>query len=155
MLPYVVVVWNSFPPPPLISSKQVHSSSSSKSITCNLIIVKYLFLGGEVTSWRVNLSLGVGGSIRIFSQWDWCTSKGKTVVECVCFLSLKNCSLVTSLGEICCTWTTSHFWLVHDIGSSGVVILGEGTSYSFYFILMFSPIGKFNQQLGQNYRTLI
>jgi hypothetical protein len=106
--------WDSSPPPPPILSKQVHSSSSSKSIKCDLKVVLYFFLSGEVIGLRLNLSLGVSDSICIFSQWDWCTSKGKVVVEHACFLSFNNCPLVTSLGETCCSWTTYHFWLVRD-----------------------------------------
>jgi hypothetical protein len=60
MLPYVVVTLSSSPPPPLISSEQVCSSSSFESLIGDPKVVLDFFLGGEVTSLRLNLSLGVG-----------------------------------------------------------------------------------------------
>jgi hypothetical protein len=54
--------------------------------------------------------------------------KGDVVVKCVNLLSFKNCSLIIGLGETCCYCTTWRSWLVSDIGSSRVDVLGEGTS---------------------------
>jgi len=65
---YVVVASSSSPPTPPISSKQVRSLSSFESLTDDPKVVLDFFLGGEVI--RPNLSLGVGGSVCIFSQWD-------------------------------------------------------------------------------------
>jgi hypothetical protein len=62
-------------------------------------IVLDFFLGGEITSSRHNMSLGVSNSIHVFYLWDWCTSKGNIVVECACLLSFKNYSFVTGSGE--------------------------------------------------------
>ncbi len=47
------------------------------------------------------------------------------MVKCVGFLFLKKCSLVENLGETYCCCATWRFWLVGDIGSSGIAILGE------------------------------
>ncbi len=68
MLFYVVFTSSSSPPPPPISSEQVHYSSSFKSLTDDPKVIMDFFLGGEVIG--LNVSLGVGGSIRVFSQWD-------------------------------------------------------------------------------------
>jgi hypothetical protein len=64
----MVVTSNSSPPPFPISFEQVHSSSSFESLISDPKVVLDFFLGGEVI--RPNLSLGVGGSVCIFSQWD-------------------------------------------------------------------------------------
>jgi hypothetical protein len=89
-LPFVVVAWNTFPPPPPISSEHVHSSSCFEWRTCDLKIVLDFFLGGEVISLGLNLSLGVGGYVCVFNLWNRCTSKGKDVVERVGLLSFNN-----------------------------------------------------------------
>jgi hypothetical protein len=73
------------------------------------------------------LSHGVSGFVCVFSLWDWCTGRGKTIVEHVGLLSFKNCSLAIGLSETCHSWTTYHSWLVGDTNSFGVAILGEGT----------------------------
>jgi len=127
MLPCVAVTLKKIPSPPPISSEQVRSSSSSKSITYDSKVVINFFFGGEETSSRLNLSLGVGDFGCIFSWWDWHVGKGDVVVEHVGLFSFKNYSLVTCLGETCCC-TTCHSWLVSDIGFSRVDVIGEGTS---------------------------
>jgi hypothetical protein len=70
MLPYVAVASSSFPPLPPISSEQVCSSSSFEPLTGVPKVVLDFFLGGEVIGLGLNLSLGVGGSIHRFNQWD-------------------------------------------------------------------------------------
>jgi hypothetical protein len=70
MLPYIVVALSFFPPPPLISFEHVYSSSSSESLTDDPKVILDFFLSDEVTSSKLNLSLGVGGSICVFNQWD-------------------------------------------------------------------------------------
>ncbi len=67
MLSYVIVTSSSYPPLPLILSEQVCSSSSSKPSTDDLKIVLNFFLGGEIRSLGLNLSLGVSNFMRIFS----------------------------------------------------------------------------------------
>jgi hypothetical protein len=47
------------------------------------------------------LSLGVGGFICVFNQWDWCVGKGDVVMEHASLLSFQNCYLIIGLGEIC------------------------------------------------------
>ncbi len=70
MLPCVAVTLSFYPPLLPISFEHVCSSSSSKSITDDSKVLLDFFLGGEITSSRLNLSLGVGSSIRIFIRWD-------------------------------------------------------------------------------------
>jgi len=70
MLPYMVVASSFSPPLPPISFEQVHSSSSSKSLTNDPKVVLDFFLGGEVIGSRLNLSLRVGGFICILNRWD-------------------------------------------------------------------------------------
>ncbi len=106
MLPSVAIALSSSLPPPPISSKQVCSSSSSKLKIGDPKVVLNLFLSNEVTGSRLNLSLGVGSSVHVFSRWNWCVGKGNVVVEHVGFLSFKNCSLVIGLGETYCCYTT-------------------------------------------------
>jgi hypothetical protein len=65
----------------------------------------------------------------LVDEIDMHVGKGDVVVERVGLLSFDNCSLVTCLGETCQSCTTCHFWLANDIGSFGVVVIGEGTSY--------------------------
>ncbi len=74
------------------------------------------------------MSLGVGDSMRVFSWWNWHTSKGDAIVELVGLLSFKSCSLITSSSETYCCWPTYYFWLIGDRGFSRVVVLSEGTS---------------------------
>jgi hypothetical protein len=59
------------------------------------------FLGCEVTSSRLNLSLGVGGFKCVFNQWDWRVGKVDVVMEHASLLLFQNYSLVIGLGEIC------------------------------------------------------
>ncbi len=91
-------------------------------------VVIDFFLGVEVINSWLNLSFGVGNFVCIFSLWDWCTSKGKAMVECVGLLSFNNYSLVIGSNETCHPWATCCSWLVGDIGSYWVVVLGESTS---------------------------
>jgi hypothetical protein len=70
MLSYVVVASSSFSPLPPISYEHVHSSSSFESLTSDPKVVMTFFLGGEVIGSRLNLSLGVGGYVCIFSRWE-------------------------------------------------------------------------------------
>ncbi len=70
MLPYVIVASSSSPPLPPISSKQVHCSSSSESLTSDPKVVLDFFLGGEVKGLGLNSSLSVGNFVRIFNRWD-------------------------------------------------------------------------------------
>jgi hypothetical protein len=66
-----MAIASSFSPPlPPISSEQVHSPSFFESLTDDPKVVMDFFFGGEVTSSRLNLSFGVGGSIHNFNQWD-------------------------------------------------------------------------------------
>jgi hypothetical protein len=95
--------------------------------TCDLKIVIDFFLGGEVISLRLNLSLGVGDYVCIFNLWNQGTSKGKDVVECVGLLSFNNWSLVTCSSETYYSLTTCHFLLVDDTCSFKVIILGKNT----------------------------
>jgi hypothetical protein len=67
MLSCVVVASSSSPPLPLISFEDVHFSSSSESLTSDPKVVLDFFLSGEVTSSGLNLSLGVGGFVCVFS----------------------------------------------------------------------------------------
>jgi len=98
-LPYVTVAWNSSPPPPPILFEQVSSSSSFESTTYDLKLVIDFFLSVEVTCSRLNLSLGVGNYVHVFSLWHWHTNKGEVMVECASLFSFKNCSLVISSSE--------------------------------------------------------
>jgi hypothetical protein len=59
------------------------------------------FIGGEVTSSRLNLSLDVGNFAHVFNQWDWCVGKGDDVVKHIGLLSFKNYSLVIGPSETC------------------------------------------------------
>jgi hypothetical protein len=68
MLFYVVVASSSSPPLPPISYEQVHSSSSSKSLTSDLKVVIDFFFGGEVIGSGFNLSFGVGNFVHVFSR---------------------------------------------------------------------------------------
>jgi hypothetical protein len=61
---------NFYPPAPPISFEQVRSSSSFDSLIGYSKVVLDLFFSGGVTGSGLNMSLGVGGSIRIFNQWD-------------------------------------------------------------------------------------
>jgi hypothetical protein len=70
MLPCIVVTSSSSPPLPPISPKQVCSSSSFESLISDPKVVLDFFLGGEVTCLGLNLSFGVGGYVRVLSQWD-------------------------------------------------------------------------------------
>jgi len=67
MLPYIAVASSFFPPPPPMSSKQVHFSSSFESLTDDLKVVLDFFLGSEIISLRLNLSLGVSSSVYVFN----------------------------------------------------------------------------------------
>jgi hypothetical protein len=51
-------------------SKWVCSSSSFESLNGDPKIILDFFLGGEVIGSMVNMSLGVGGFIHVFNQWD-------------------------------------------------------------------------------------
>jgi len=87
MLPCIVVALSFSPPLPPISSKQVLSSSSFESLIGDPKVVLDFFLGGDVTSWRLHLSLGVGGFVHICSQWDWRVGK-KWCCSQTCWSSL-------------------------------------------------------------------
>jgi hypothetical protein len=70
MLPNIAIVSNFYPPLPSISNEHVRSSCSFESLEDDPKVVLDFFRGGEVIGSRLNPSFGVGGSIRIFSQWD-------------------------------------------------------------------------------------
>ncbi len=98
-----VAIASSFSPPlPSILFGQICSSSSFESLIGDPKIILDFFLGGEVTSLRLNMSIGVGGFVHVFSQRDWCVGTCDVVVEHANLFSFKNCSLVTSLGETYC-----------------------------------------------------
>jgi len=67
MLPCVALASSFYPLPPPISFEQVCSSSSFESLTDDSKIILDFFLGGEVIGSGLNLSLGVGCYIRVFS----------------------------------------------------------------------------------------
>ncbi len=70
IMSYVAVASSFSPPLSPFSSKHVHSSSFSKSLTSDSKIVLDFFLGSEVIGSRLNLSLGVGSYVHIFNWWD-------------------------------------------------------------------------------------
>jgi hypothetical protein len=67
MLPYIAVASSFFPPPPPMSSKQLHSPSSSESLTNDPKVVVDFFIGSAVIGSRLNMSLGVDGYICVFN----------------------------------------------------------------------------------------
>jgi hypothetical protein len=52
------------------------------------------------------MSLGIGNSVVVFTQWDQRGNKGDVVVKHVGFLSFKNYSLIIGLGKTCCCCAT-------------------------------------------------
>jgi len=105
MLPCAAVALSSYLPLLLISSEQVHYSSSSKSLTDDPKVVLDFFISGEIIGSGLNLSLGVGGCVCIFSQWDQHVGKGDVIIEHAGLLFFKNYSLVIGSGETCCCAT--------------------------------------------------
>jgi len=67
MLSCVAITSSSFPPLPPISCKQIHFSSFFESLTDDPKVILDFFFSGEVIVSRLNLSLGVGNSMHIFS----------------------------------------------------------------------------------------
>jgi hypothetical protein len=105
----MAVTSSSYPPLPPTSFEQVCSSSSFESLTSDPKGVLDLFLGGEVIGSRLNFSLGVGGYVHIFNQWDGRVGKGDVVVKHASLFSFNNCSLVTGSDETyhcCVTWSS-------------------------------------------------
>ncbi len=90
----------------------ISMSSSPPSIIMIHWQMKGFFFDNELVGSRLNWSLGVNGSIYIFTQCDYQTSHGNMLTECIDQHSLMNWSLVTNSrkGSLNCSTTTFFFF---------------------------------------------